>query len=231
MHEAELSFSDTGITAEEVYRAMGYGDTLPDAEVQRQTELIMREAAAVACPRFAYLTIDGIIKADEQLLIGPVILHFGKIIGKQLRRATRFAVFAAGAGEEFDVFLNGFRRSGDIVSHYLADALGSCLAERAADCMEEALERELGPGGLRHTNRFSPGYCEWAVAEQRKLFSLFPVAEPCGIRLTDSCLMLPVKSVSGIIGIGPDVRKTEYGCGLCTLENCYRRKFKTNVTG
>ena len=56
------------------------------------------------------------------------------------------------------------------------------------------------------------------------LTSLFPSAEPCGIRLTDSSLMLPIKSVSGVIGLGEDVRKLEYTCGLCTYDRCYRRK-------
>ena len=57
-----------------------------------------------------------------------------------------------------------------------------------------------------------------------KLFPLFPSAEPCGIRLTDSSLMLPIKSVSGVIGLGDGVRKLEYTCGLCTYDKCYRRK-------
>ena len=60
--------------------------------------------------------------------------------------------------------------------------------------------------------------------QQKKLFPLFPSAEPCGIRLTDSSLMLPIKSVSGVIGLGEDVRKLEYTCGLCTYDRCYRRK-------
>ena len=53
---------------------------------------------------------------------------------------------------------------------------------------------------------------------------LFPVTSPCGIRLTDSSLMIPIKSVSGVIGVGTDVRKLEYTCGLCTYENCYRKR-------
>ncbi|MCK7538940.1 MAG: hypothetical protein MZV63_52410 [Marinilabiliales bacterium] len=46
------------------------------------------------------------------------------------------------------------------------------------------------------TNRFSPGYCGWDVAEQHKLFSFFK-DNFCGITLTESALMNPVKSVSG----------------------------------
>jgi hypothetical protein len=48
----------------------------------------------------------------------------------------------------------------------------------------------------------------------------------CGVRLTDSSLMVPIKSVSGIIGIGEKVRKLDYTCGLCDFKQCYKRKSK-----
>ena len=111
----------------------------------------------------------------------------------------------------------------------MADSLGSIIAEKAADCMELALQKEIGSRGWKHTNRFSPGYCGWHVSEQQKLFPLFPTPHPCGISLTDSSLMLPIKSVSGVIGLGENVRKLEYTCGLCSYEKCYRRKQKKDV--
>jgi hypothetical protein len=36
--------------------------------------------------------------------------------------------------------------------------------------------------------------------------------------------MLPIKSVSGIIGLGPSVRRLDYTCGLCTFQKCYKRR-------
>ena len=77
--------------------------------------------------------------------------------------------------------------------------------------------------GLNITNRYSPGYCGWDVSEQQKLFFLLP-ENCCGIRLTDSSLMLPIKSVSGVIGVGKTVRKTAYKCAVCDKEDCYLRR-------
>jgi hypothetical protein len=51
-----------------------------------------------------------------------------------------------------------------------------------------------------------------------------PDERPCGVTLTDSSLMLPIKSVSGVIGVGPDVKKMDYTCGLCSFADCFRRK-------
>ena len=101
-----------------------------------------------------------------------------------------------------------------MVKIYIADSLGSIIAEKTADCMEVALAEYIREKNWKHTNRYSPGYCGWHVSEQQKLFPLFPVAAPCGIRLTDSSLMVPIKSVSGVIGTGTNVRK------LNTLADC-----------
>ena len=145
-------------------------------------------------------------------------------LARQLRGSEAFVFFAATAGTEFEVFQHTLQQEGDMVKIYIADSLGSIIAEKTADCMEVALAEYIREKNWKHTNRYSPGYCGWHVSEQQKLFPLFPVAAPCGIRLTDSSLMVPIKSVSGVIGTGTNVRKLEYTCGLCTYENCYRKR-------
>jgi cobalamin-dependent methionine synthase I len=89
--------------------------------------------------------------------------------------------------------------------------------------METALEQEIE--GFRHTSRYSPGYCGWHLSEQRKLFRLLGDS-PCGIELSDVCLMKPIKSISGIIGVGRNVKEKQYGCRYCEMETCYRKRIK-----
>ena len=83
--------------------------------------------------------------------------------------------------------------------------------------------------GLKITNRYSPGYCGWDVSEQKKLFKILP-EKFCGIELTDSCLMHPIKSVSGIIGIGKSVKFNEYTCNLCDEADCLYRNLRHKTT-
>jgi hypothetical protein len=53
----------------------------------------------------------------------------------------------------------------------------------------------------------------------------------CGIKLNDSALMTPEKSVSGFIGIGENVKLLPYTCDFCDLKDCiYRKKRKNNKT-
>lgn len=225
MLEQELSFADLHISSSEIYEAMGYATIVPDEAVEEEVRWVLGRVEAVTSPRFCFFISGGDLDETKDMLsVHDTFFSVGKIITRQLRGSESFAFFAATAGNGFERFQHALQQEGDMVKIYIADAIGSIIAEKTADCMEIALNEYIRDRGWRHTNRFSPGYCGWHVSEQKKLFPLFPLAEPCGIRLTESSLMLPIKSVSGVIGVGTCVRKLEYTCGLCTYDKCYRRK-------
>ncbi len=94
------------------------------------------------------------------------------------------------------------------------------------DWLQNKIEERAIQDGLNTTNKFSPGYCGWNVIEQHKLFNLLP-ENFCGITLSESALMRPIKSVSGIIGLGKYVKKMDYQCQICEQENCFYRKKRT----
>ena len=203
MLEKELSFADLPVPLSEIYEAMGYADAVPDEAVEKEVRGVLERVEAVTSPRFCFFISGGELdESKDSLSVGDTCFSIGKIITRQLRGSESFAFFAATAGTGFERFQHTLQQEGDMVKVYIADAIGSVIAEKTADCMEIALDEYIRDRGWRHTNRFSPGYCGWHVSEQKKLFPLFPSAEPCGIRLTDSSLMLPIKSVSGVIGLG-----------------------------
>lgn len=230
MEEHKLSFNELPISLSEIYEAMGYGSAEPDEAVKHETQKLLSRVASVTRPLFSFFLAEGGLDVEkEELDVDGTAFHIGKIISRQLRGSQSYAFFVATAGKEFEQLQHSLEEEGDIVAIYMADSLGSIIAEKAADCMEVALQEKIGLRGWKHTNRFSPGYCGWHVSEQQKLFPLFPTPHPCGIHLTDSSLMLPIKSVSGVIGLGEHVRKIEYTCGLCNYEKCYRRKQRKDV--
>jgi hypothetical protein len=214
------------ITEKDVYDEMGYRNEDPPQKDFRDIiqNLIGEIKNCSETPSMLFTAVNGILQNDT-LSLNETDFNIGHIIAAQLRKSATYIVFAATAGHSFSDWQDRLAKEGDIAKIYITNILGSIIAEKTADKMELALEAVL-PEGIHHTNRFSPGYCGWQVSEQKKLFSLFPVKEPCGITLTDSCLMLPIKSVSGIIGLGKNVHKLEYSCGLCTAEFCYKRKKK-----
>ena len=214
MTEKTLSFEELGITAADVYEQMGYHDAQPDKATQQETATILKEVSLWLRPRFSYFVVN---KQPD--------FEMGNIILRQLRGSEAFALFICTSGLEFETYQHRLKEQGDMVRVFIADALGSVIAEKCADQMEKALQESIDKLGWMHTNRFSPGYCGWHVSQQQLLFPLFQ-GHTCGVKLTDSSLMIPIKSVSGIIGLGEKVRKLEYTCGLCDFKQCYKRKKK-----
>ena len=220
-----LGYEDLNIAPSDIYTQMGYGGSVPDDMTVIETEKIVDEIKRWLKARYCFFISDGHLdEADSILETMGRKLMLGKVIARQLRGSERYAFFVATAGVAFEEYQQKLMAAGDMVKVFIADAVGSVIAEKAADCMEQGLETLLEPLGWKHTNRFSPGYCGWDVSGQQQLFKMFPDGKPCGVTLSASSLMTPIKSVSGVIGLGPKVRKLEYSCGLCGLTQCYKRK-------
>ena len=212
MNKKELQYGDLDISLSELYEQMGYGETVPDEATVRETEAIVTEVKDFLKPRFCFF----VLRELPDFSIGKIIEH-------QLKGAEAYALFICTAGTEYEEYQKSLKEEGDMVRVFIADALGSVIAEKTADCMEQSLQESIHKLGWHHTNRFSPGYCGWHVSEQQLLFPLFG-GDTCGVSLTESSLMMPIKSVSGIIGLGPQVRHLDYTCGLCDFKQCYKRK-------
>jgi hypothetical protein len=167
-------------------------------------------------------------REEKSLHIEDVVFNIKPIIYRQINEAEEAALFICTAGPVVGEKSSSNMKSGDLLRGYVYDVIGSEVVEAAVDIMQEELRKEVGVLGMKITNRFSPGYCGWDVAEQHKLFSFFK-DNFSGITLTESALMNPVKSVSGVIGIGRNVRFTEYQCKLCGDKNCIYRNKKSKV--
>ncbi|MDR2775034.1 MAG: methionine synthase, partial [Tannerella sp.] len=192
-----VAYSEIELSSDEVLSEIGYGESLPDCEVR---ETIHRLLAALKCkvqPRYVYLISDGWIEGTSAVHIRNCVLNTGPTISRLLEKSSAFAVFAATAGVEFEQIAREYKKTEDILTRYILDVMGTAIVEKLSDYMELKLEETVPD--MRHTHRFSPGYCNWHLTEQRKIFSLLG-NHPCGITLSDVCLMNPVKSVSGIIG-------------------------------
>ncbi|MDD4991230.1 MAG: vitamin B12 dependent-methionine synthase activation domain-containing protein [Paludibacter sp.] len=157
------------------------------------------------------------------LRIDNTELNLGRQVCGYIKEATQVALFLCTAGEDFTRMTNALNEQGDIMEAYIQDAIGSLTVENAMDKIQKSLKDELYTQQLKISNRYSPGYCNWPLFDQTSLFELIG-ENPTGIQLSDSCLMTPRKSVSGIIGIGQHLRHHKYGCEICTNASCIYRK-------
>jgi hypothetical protein len=221
------SFSELQIDRAEILLNLGYGGNTPDEQIVAELEQIIAHANEICLPRAAYRICNGQSASKHFIEIDAIPMKVGSIIAGYLEKATHFGVFVATAGSEYDDYLHQLKAEGDIVKEFLADAVGSEIAEATVRYVTAKIEEDAQQNGYAITHSYSPGYCGWHVREQQALFSIFPL-QPCGIQLNDSSLMHPVKSVSGIVGLGVEIIQSPYACDICGLQSCYKRKETLN---
>ncbi len=208
----------------EALRLMGYGDYAPSDYVRSLIDKILDDLRSVVKPHFGYVLLDGYVKGNDRVVVGDVELAPGRIITHAMKGADCYALFTATIGGGFDEYCKNYKEAGDMVGALIADTLGSVLAEAVVAVLVDTLSKNVEGRGWRISNNYSPGYCDWPLSDQKRLFSLLPADGRTGISLTGSCLMLPVKSVSGIIAVGASVKKLPYGCAICKMTSCIKNQ-------
>jgi len=221
----QYDFKDLKLNSSQIEAVLGYKEGEDREIVTSLIEEILTECHKI-CNIKAEFRLFGDIRFDndtKSVEINKIRFQINKIVFNQIKKSDSVAIFLCTAGNEIGIRSRKIMHERDFLKGYLYDVIGSEIVEAAADLMQTNLENTIFDSGERITNRFSPGYCGWDVAEQHKLFQLIP-DNYCGIHLTPSALMDPVKSISGIIGIGKNVKYNPYTCGICDMNDCvYRR--------
>lgn len=143
-----------------------------------------------------------------------------------LEDAVSLALFAVTLGEEVSNRMTGLFDAGELAEGYILDQIASFAADELVQVAARRFqaESETTPGTA--VLPYSPGYCGWNVTGQRALF-LRLVPDELAITLNDSCLMHPVKSVSGVLVLAP-IEAHGFSpafpcCATCTTLDCQER--------
>ncbi len=162
----------------------------------------MSAFVALAEPRAVVEEIDA---AGLERVLAPLgIARDALVVGRVAPRAEALALYVATLGEALPARIRHLFDEEALAEGWMLDAVASAgadlLAQRLAARFEARLA-ERGRAGLRALP-YSPGYCGWPTRGQRPLFDALRPDE-VGVTLNDSCLMSPIKSVSGVLVAGP----------------------------
>jgi hypothetical protein len=152
--------------------------------------------------------------------------------------AEHLALFAATVGHEISTQIEVLFARNEFPLGSMLDSVASMAADRASEILESNYGEELKTRGTGDTDHvvlgYSPGYCGWHITGQKKLFEVLGPAE-IGITLNDSCLMTPLKSVSGVLIAGTrDVHLFDIGfsyCAACPDKSCLVRMDRLRKAG
>ncbi len=150
-----------------------------------------------------------------------------RLISGVLSQCDTAVVCAVSLGEQLDEVL----RDPSLSAHdqWVFDQVATAAVEAVMDKLEAEITTGLQRGydaGRALTARYSPGYCDWPLTEQRLMFALLR-PEKIGLTLSESYLMQPQKSVTAVMGIGDAARVAKHGiaCRRCDRPRCpFRRR-------
>ncbi len=136
-------------------------------------------------------------------------------LAHHLKGCREVLLLGATLGSRVDVAIHRLVL-GSVAEGAAAQAVAASLIESYCDEVQAGLDT----GDLVQRPRFSPGYGDWQLAEQRLLFSVLDCAKRIGLTLTDGLMMAPSKSVTAVIGLSHDTACVQNKCMTCSNINC-----------
>jgi hypothetical protein len=190
-----FDFKDLKLNLLQIETVLGYKVGEDTTIVSDLIMEILTECLEITNIKAQYTIFNDIRFKSEDKSVGINNINFkiNKIVFGQLKKSESIAIFLCTSGEEIGIRSRVAMKERDYLRGYVYDVVGSEIVEACGDLMQADLAKNIMGTGGKITNRFSPGYCGWDVAEQHNLFKLIP-ENYCGIHLTPSALMDPVKS-------------------------------------
>lgn len=182
-----------------VYSYLGYRDLSRDIAIDKLIVECLEEIDSISSFQYIYQEYDYILdflKKDKYL--------------KYLGNSTSYLICATTLGAQIDKRSKYYQMK-DMVKMCVFDACASAYLEYRADLYEKTIRDDL-------SFRFCPGYQGTDVADIRPIHEILKADKRIGIILLDSNLMVPQKSMIGIVGIKNNAKKSCYDCFLA--EKC-----------
>jgi len=205
----------------------------PTEAVQTMAEWAIERAGELIDPVVIYRVlkstgIDGeelVLEGDTRLKLGP---HADLI-----EPAEQVIITATTIGPRLEEEARRLMAGPDVMKGYMLDCAGVVAVGQASLAVRDVIEEMARAKGWGVGPSLYPGSpMGWPMQGQRDLLALLNIDE-IGISLTKSCLMVPGKSGSGLVGIGPGYTDEKVGtlCHWCSLKDrCWRRKERVRTS-
>lgn len=211
------------IDPREVARYLGYHGAQPDPTVAALITRCMEEVNEAAEPRCISRRFSMEFTESGQIRIGSLELTTTSL-QRNLAGCDEVFLFAATLGVAVDTLI---RRTAmlDSAKGLVMQAAAAAAAEAFCDEENDKLRMKIENEGLYLRPRFSPGYGDLSLDCQRTFLRMLNAAKEIGLTLTDSGLMVPIKSVTALIGISSiPTACHRQGCEECGKRDCAFRR-------
>jgi hypothetical protein len=189
-------------------------------EELKQVEQLVDAARACLQPQGVY-KVCFIEKKLEDAVMIEGLRFSSKVLRKNLDSVERIFPYVVTIGKAFDDTLTACT---DLLEKFFLDTIGNVALHSVRKHLTKHLQSKYAIGKVAFMN---PGsLADWPIQAQKPLFDLLgDVNAAIGVKLTNSLLMLPAKSLSGILF---PTEVTFHSCQLCPRARCESRKAKYN---
>ena len=205
----------------EVLRRQGFGG---HSKIRPEIKTLILELLATvenahlleSAVAYEYYQVTG-MSPSRVSLEGDKAIH-GSLLPKIFPEAKRLAVIVCTVGPKLEKQATDYSKKGEALRGMILDGIGSAAVDMLAPEACRLIASEASSHGHQTSSPVSPGWPGLPLAEQWNLFELVN-AQEIGVSLTPSGIMVPRKSVSMVIGIGPQMTTWTQAdvCARCSL--------------
>jgi len=204
----------------QVLEGQGIPPSRASSQLVATAQEMLGKGEALLAPAALYTILPVGDFEHHQVTLGNGGIFTGPLVARALTGATEVAVAVCTVGSALDERTSELFEADDPVRAVALEGVGTAAVRAVTRMVGARLCDEADARGLSVGMRASPGQEGWPIQQQRLLFDLVP-AEKIGVQLTPSYLMLPRKSVSFVLGLGPDMRADAVSCDFCSKrERC-----------
>lgn len=221
MHKIISKF-DIKLTALKILKGQGIDPKRASKRLFETAEMVIDEAKALVKPLAIYTVVD-VTELEHQTVRFAGGEFAGPLVQKSMAGAEQLYVAVCTIGDTLEKRVDQMMTE-DPVKAIALDGAGIAALSIVSVTVGDLISKDICDLNLAQGMRAQPGQEGWPIEQQRVVFKLLPCDE-IGVRLTESCLMLPRKSVSFVIPRGKDLSDAKAPCDFCSKRGrCEWRK-------
>lgn len=222
------------IERNEVLRYLGYSNQQIDTNLDNLINECIAETSRLAKPLSVFKILDIEHPEENAVKIANSNLYLmGSDIVTHLQDAEKCAIMAVTLGIAVDQKIKTLELT-NMTKALIMDACATAAVENVCDEVEENISGLAMNMGLRINYRYSPGYGNFSLKVQPNILELLDAQKKIGLNCTDNNILIPRKSVTAVIGMNKDNKRTgsQKNCGACETcnkkQNCLYRKVEVS---
>lgn len=212
------------IDEEEVARYLGVHNGILDGEMKSEIHEVVYDLKKCVDYKIEYRVFD-LMKGERIKVLGTSLELEGRAMGDLLQDCDQCILLAVTLGQQVDARIRTLQVT-NLSKAVVMDFCASSMIEQLCNQLDAELREKWKKRDLYLTDRFSPGYGDLPLEIQGTFCEVLDTAKRMGLHVTSSGLMVPKKSITGIIGIANKQQKMKIkGCKYCDFyRDCEYRK-------